>query len=93
MSFKPPSFLLSVTGTFLLAAAVNGVIKVAIDDENGNFQLPFSLDGLVGASDIAWDSKEGLIFWSDMRKRTISVAHVTVSVCSPQQSSLLLLCA
>ena len=73
---------------FLLAAAVNGVIKVAIDEQNRNFQVPLSLDGLVGMSDVALDSKEGLMFWPDLTKKTISVANITVSGCIPHKRTV-----
>ena len=72
-------------GTFLLAAAVTGVIKVAIDDDNGTFQVPLSLNSASGMSDVAWDGKESLIFWSDIREQTISASHITVSVRVPQR--------
>lgn len=80
VSCLPLSLPPSDMGTFLLAAAVNGVIKVAIDEEgNDTLQVPLSLNSAAGVSDVAWDSKENLMFWSDKRKRTISVSHITVS--------------
>ena len=67
---------------FVLAAAVNTVLKVAVDDEIGIFQVPLSLDGLVGVSDVTLDSKGGRMFWSDLRGKSISMANITVSACT-----------
>jgi len=67
-----------------VAAAVNTVLKVAVDDEIGIFQVPLSLDGLVGVSDVTVDSNEGVMFWSDLRGRSISMANITVSACTAE---------
>jgi sugar lactone lactonase YvrE len=64
--------------TFIIVAHMSSILRIPLVDQRGPlFEVRLPFDQVRRATDVAWDSENNLVFWTDWTRRSILVSDLS----------------